>query len=785
VGKIKKIIIIIGLILLGTQALWAIITVDGYAYIYNQSLHDGIKVLFERVAPSIIIDSTYTNSDGYFTIDIETGLYYIKYSKNDYYSFNSIDNILYSNTTLQDITLYSYIFIPRDYTTIQEGIENCFEGDTVIVDIGTYIENINFYGKNITVASKYLTTNDNSYISQTIIDGDSSGCVVTFQSGEDSTSVLCGFTITNGGYHYSGGSGIRCAHSSPTLKHLLITGNNNGYYGGGLYCLDSSSPSLENVTITGNCAEIGGGICCLDNSYPRFNATNRCNIYSNTIRDIRGFGVEIYTYNCDIIDIIVDTFTVLTPTDYYATPIDNFTFDILYCVQGNLINSDLYVSVDGDDSNTGTSADEPFRTIKHALSAIFADSMNINTIHLATGVYSNSTNGETFPIKWSNYVNLQGNGENTSILDAQLTSRILEFDFVHTALIKDLVIKNGHDVYGGGIYCKESSPNLKNMIIEDNSTSISGGGGIYCSSSSPSLENVTITGNNAHSGGGIECCSSSSPCLENVTITGNSASNDGGGICCRSSSPSLENVTITSNSTGDDGCGIYCYNNSSPSLKNCIVSDNTGNYGIYLSSGNTTITYSDFYNNENGNFYNCGQWVGVNVTTNANGDSCDAYYNIQLDPLFVNPLNGDYHLSWANYPTPDYTMSPCIDAGDPSSPLDPDGTIADMGAYYFNQGVSIDEPVQSSGYNLTNYPNPINSNINNLKVSFNILKPSKVKIQLFNIKGQLVSTLMDEDKNVGVYTINHPANDLSSGIYFTRMSIDGVDKEVNKVILLR
>jgi len=221
-------------------------------------------------------------------------------------------------------------------------------------------------------------------------------------------------------------------------------------------------------------------------------------------------------------------------------------------------------------------------------------------------------------------------------------------------------------------------------------------------------------------------------------------------------------------------------------LINSIVSYNTGSYGIYVSSANPSIIYSDFYDNENGNFYGCGQWVGVNVTTNANGDSCDAYYNIQENPLFVDPLHGDYHLSWANYPIHDETMSPCIDAGDPSSPLDPDGTIADMGAFYFDQTqVSADEPAQLTELNLTNYPNPINSNLNNLTVNFNILKPGRITIQLFNIKGQLVSTLINEDKNVGEYTIAYPVNELSSGIYFTKMNVDGVGKEVKKVILLR
>ncbi len=77
----------------------------------------------------------------------------------------------------------------------------------------------------------------------------------------------------------------------------------------------------------------------------------------------------------------------------------------------------------------------------------------------------------------------------------------------------------------------------------------------------------------------------------------------------------------------------------------------------------------------------------MNVTTNVNGDSCDAYFNIQENPLFADTAAGNYHLT---------EDSPCIDAGDPSSPLDPDGTIADIGAYYYNQGAGVgDEPIHS------------------------------------------------------------------------------------------
>ena len=153
------------------------------------------------------------------------------------------------------------INVPGDYSTIQAAIDTCSNGDTVLVAAGTYVENITYNGENIVVGSLYLTTQDTSYISSTIIDGNQAGSVVAFENGEDSTAMLSGFTITNG--LATSGGGIYCgSNSSPIVTDVVITGN-SAYTGGGIYCGSNSNPSLTHVIITDNLAGFdSGGIHC-------------------------------------------------------------------------------------------------------------------------------------------------------------------------------------------------------------------------------------------------------------------------------------------------------------------------------------------------------------------------------------------------------------------------------------------------------------------------------------------------------------------------------------------
>ena len=241
----------------------------------------------------------------------------------------------------------------------------------------------------------------------------------------------------------------------------------------------------------------------------------------------------------------------------------------------------------------------------------------------------------------------------------------------------------------GGIYCYSSDALIADCIITGN-TSTAGAGGIFCRYANQTISNCTISDNFTETVGGGICCNDASPIIDHCLITGNTANLSGGGMECYISSPTITNCTISANTAAMVGGGIESFD-STPTIVNTIIEGNFGG-GIYFFNGiNASITYGNFYNNEGGDFTgDPPQGLGGIITINTNGDSCDAYFNIFADPLFVDPSSGNYHLQ-AN--------SPCIDAGDPASPPDPDNTAADMGAFYFDQGTTSPVSITLTPYN--------------------------------------------------------------------------------------
>jgi hypothetical protein len=247
---------------------------------------------------------------------------------------------------------------------------------------------------------------------------------------------------------------------------------------------------------------------------------------------------------------------------------------------------------------------------------------------------------------------------------------------------------SGHE--GGGIYNYESNVKLNNCTLSGNISGYSGGG-IYNSYSNPILNNCTFSSHSGRLGGGMYN-SSSSPFITNCTFSGNSVNGDGGGMynstnCC----PIITNCKFSGNSANEDGGGMYNYS-SSPTMTNCTFAGNLANrYSSVIYNAGTsskpTLINCILWNNSSAQIYGS----GVSVTYCDIQGGWTGEGNIDVDPLFADPDKGDYHLkSQAGRWDPnsqswfiDDIHSPCIDAGDPNSPIryEPNSLRINMGAY--------------------------------------------------------------------------------------------------------
>ena len=286
-----------------------------------------------------------------------------------------------------------------------------------------------------------------------------------------------------------------------------------------------------------------------------------------------------------------------------------------------------------------------YSTIQQGIDA----AVNGDSILVAPGTYVENISfyGKAIIVKGSS-------GPDVTIIDGNQVGKVVTFNNGEgkNSVLDGFTVTNG-DGYqdGGGVYCIHASPTIKNNIITGNMVP-KYGGGIHCSFSQPVIENNTISGNTAEYGGGISCYDSS-PTITNNTISGNTANNDGGGIYCGyNSSPIITNTILWGNSA-TTGAEIYIGTQSNPSALIIIYSDvKGGKDSVHIEPGSALL------------------W-GPGM--------------IDANPLFIDPANGDFHLT---------VPSPCKDTGDNSAVTelydfegDPRITygIVDMGADEFHR----------------------------------------------------------------------------------------------------
>jgi len=214
-----------------------------------------------------------------------------------------------------------FIFVPGDYPTIQEAIGKAFDGYTIFVAPGTYVENIDFLGKAIDVRASHGPN-------LTVIDGGQAGPAVTFSNPGRPGALLEGFTITNGAA--DNGGGVFCTGDQFFLSYNVIVGNTastgGGVYwdgqivltgnviwgnsatsgnGGGIYCQRVSSTAAEisgNWIVENTAAQSGGGIYFIDCFPPLVNNV----IAGNSA----GYGGGIFLYHFFFDDLFIMNNTI-------------------------------------------------------------------------------------------------------------------------------------------------------------------------------------------------------------------------------------------------------------------------------------------------------------------------------------------------------------------------------------------------------------------------------------------------------------------------------------------
>ncbi len=543
-----------------------------------------------------------------------------------------------------------FLIVPFDYETIQEAIDAAENGNTVLVRPGTYNENIDFSGKQITVGSLFMTSQDEQYIANTIIDGGGNGSVATFANEETDQAVLTGFTIRNGSSNE--GAGIRCLNSTPTLLHLVITENQG--YGVSLNGSDASmnnctiscnsnrgiyaaecSPTISDVAVQGN---QGGGMA-LNQSEAVLSSVE---ITENTSGEEDGGGIILINSPASLTNVTVSNNS--TEAQGGGMVLNG----------SHAVLSNVTVSGNGAGDNGG---------------GVILNESDAELSEVVVSGNSSDENGGGILIIQSNAV----------LIDVTVSESTVEGN-------------------GAGLYIGQSNPTLAGVTITFNEA-WGDGGGVYMGASdeayAPEMENVFITNNSADNGGGIFCCGPAQPVLTKSVIAGNTADSHAGIACDESAEITLTNVTLCHNTAERVSGALFLNDESRAVILNSIFWQNSPAEVYFNWRDNPNyleISYTDIEGGREA------------ITDNRNGEVAWGEGNLNADPLFADAENGDYSITWANYPEDDETRSPCIDAGHPDSPEDPDGSPADIGAVYYHQSINMEITLEPDELNFDRVP---------------------------------------------------------------------------------
>ncbi|MFO8145117.1 MAG: FlgD immunoglobulin-like domain containing protein [Candidatus Syntrophosphaera sp.] len=498
--------------------------------------------------------------------------------------------------------------------------------------------------------------------------------------------------------------------------------------------------------------------------------------------------------------------------------------------------ADLYVSPQGNDANSGLSESEPLKTIALAIQRIGADNQNPHTIHLANGIYGAD---QHFPLNLRSYVSIVGESEAGVIFEDGAPTVFIEgWDSEKEATIKNITFQgalyqgfskhwlivcssiydyDGNDKFSltmenisfRNIYplhynyplviaelVQPEKAILRNITVEDCMVSTAlyfWGGGVYG-------DNIRIHNTHGSPYGVLEgkalATYASMPIttggdnvFHNLEITDcNSRSVDGSsGSIVRINHSFLPtefrnyfiNCTITDNhwDTGM-GAAVDLGEDAKVTFINSIISHDAG-MNFILRQNDFLPSNLQFLNslvgtseNPEDTILNLGpdntiEWFGTNLSSDPAfyAWTDDNPYALGQDSPCIDAGTTDFSI----FDIPDWYSFPSYDlAGNPRIY----GDQVDLGAYEWQGQTDIEDLLAAPVFSMSNYPNPFNPTTT---IRYSLPKAANVRLDILNVKGQLVRTLINSEMKAGLHRAVWDGTDMNnvsvaSGVYLYRMS---------------
>jgi hypothetical protein len=714
-----------------------------------------------------------------------------------------------------------------DYDSVTAAMDACIAGDTLLVYPGIYYENIHLY-KDITMMSLFGISGEETYIDSTILDGNSITTVIATENyNVEFFSVnITGFTIRNGfarsmfDEHAHGGGIYACGIEISV--HFCKIKDNRAFWCGGIF-LGGCTAYFSGCEISGNISytTYAGGLY-ISNGTTYFDETNKNSIFLNYGGKTND--ISYVTDSGNILDINLNVFTVSQYNSYFIKSFqDPYVEDPQFInlnVDDHLIDpisEDLYISPDGDNENSGLSANDPLQSVSYALALYDDSSPETHTLHLSDGYYGSSNNNEKLPWHLHSNLVIEGESEENTIISTEgYTGHIVCRESLSNVSISNMTLTGGNMYPSIWIFYIDGLI-LENITIRELSWI---GNVINLAMCNAEFRNLTIHDVVCSCPIALTHYSSQYMLLENVDVSGVyqhdndivPADNSCGIVTMSDTALEYARFDLinckfvdiyTYNSTYPVLCGTGCDFSifSDVNMINCLVANTRTNDetdpAVYVMDSRLNLVNSIIFDVDNRalcrDYYDMmlpeitvdhslvqGGEAGVG---GAWGDLNWLEGNIDCDPMFDMSLPNRYSL---------LEGSPCIDAGTLDLPEGIElpeydlagnprisGDMIDMGPYewqYYN--ANDDNELPSADTEIIVYPNPLfarelrDGMAKIIWCGDNI--DGEMSFEIFNVKGQCIAELRIKDEGLSIGSVSWDLYDdvgkpVSSGVYFVRV----------------